>query len=318
MKKKLLAMLLTVCMVMGMTNIPAYAAEVGSKENPELMTGQHVTTVIEEGDTDGYYYKYVAEKDGVLCVGPTSSFEEDYTIHGVAYSVNDGEIYYNRDNVALSAYNAKKVTVKAGEEVLLWVNTYELNTNTPPAGKIYFHVNFYEGTEEKPVGGSEDIFYHELAAGESCYYNHYVIYQGSKLIINNSNVEVEYHDTIYKPENGVIEIPLSEDAESATSGYYIKYKVTNTSNEKTNVTVNIESPIGTPKRMDTDMLGEHTVSFEEDNLYGYNYVWVATSDGKLTVEISGKTWGYHITNHSNYNLDYSGDGHFGKIQQLKQ
>jgi len=112
----------------------AVSYPVGSMSNPaQLVIGEN-TAAIEAGNTQGYYFTYTAEKNGVL----TLTFSSN--VAGWMYVVN---------NMTINAYgdtqwsdsdpvvNPAVITVAAGDEIQIIVNTYDpADEWNAPAGTI--------------------------------------------------------------------------------------------------------------------------------------------------------------------------------------
>lgn len=112
----------------------AYTVEIlaalGSQENPiELDSIANIQTALEEGDTDGIFYRWIADQSGVLKMA-LGSVE-------CADDVADAVITVNGESVRLSDHNGQaEIPVNAGDEVLIQVLAGENAEGIYPQAQI--------------------------------------------------------------------------------------------------------------------------------------------------------------------------------------
>ena len=110
--------------------------EVGSKENPEVITmGKHTMTQTQRNGAD-YYYVYHATSRGNLVVTITSSGNWVYQVTNLATGVTS--------NIRLSSISGQhtyRIAIRPGQDVEIMVNTFDPNTGLSVVGTVEFTVS---------------------------------------------------------------------------------------------------------------------------------------------------------------------------------
>lgn len=137
-------------------NVTAASRIAGTLEDPlEAVTGEN-TAQISTG-SEGCYYSWIAEKDGVLTV----TMDEDNTL-GWQFFVNNltagiyGDTHWSDDEPLV---DSESLTVSAGDQIQIWVSTYDpASPSAAPEGEVAFHISFTadgQGGEEDPTEPEE-------------------------------------------------------------------------------------------------------------------------------------------------------------------
>lgn len=141
MKKRIFSMLLALCMVVSMLPLGSIRARATVQDYPEgninnpakLVTGENVA-VLEEVNSDGYYYTWTAEGTGTLTITiETTAPGWQYCINNLSKGqYGDGQ-YSDSDPLV----NPAVVEVAAGDELQIRVNTYDpRDMFATPAGTV--------------------------------------------------------------------------------------------------------------------------------------------------------------------------------------
>lgn len=171
------------------TTVMSIVALPGSSENPfELEGTSGVASVSEEHIV---YYKWVADKDGVLVVRSSSSFnnisltkvlENDILI--IAQTAGDAAAY---------------LVINAGDEISIGVSAI----NTADKVDVDFSISSYAGTESDPVPVLMDEIDISLSPNQSIIFS---VEVGKTLRITDENRVSVWHDTITFTNEGDVEI----------------------------------------------------------------------------------------------------------------
>ncbi len=114
----------------------SFAWPEGHRENPVSLELEEMTCTLEAG-TEGCYYAWTAEEDGVLTIALEKDAAWCCCISNLT-TETDGEIQTSDDeNADLT------IAVKAGEELLIRINTFDpADAANPPAGTVKFTASF--------------------------------------------------------------------------------------------------------------------------------------------------------------------------------
>jgi len=106
---------------------------VGIMENPDqAVIGTNTATI--EANTDGYYYKWTATEAGTLTVTMPSTGDWFYVVNNITDGTY-GDFHYG--DVA-----TEQLTVEAGDEIQIQINTYDPNSWSTPAGTVEWTLSF--------------------------------------------------------------------------------------------------------------------------------------------------------------------------------
>ena len=184
----------------------------GSSENPaELLIDEQVISV--EAGTQGYYFTWTAEEDGVLSV-----YVE--CVNGWTYVLNNMTAYkYGETQWSDSdpVVNPGTVEVSAGDEVQLIVNTYDpADMWNAPAGDVVVVASFEAGT----IGGGEEG---GEEGGDVTTKEEYVVDYENMLVLgeNELTLNASATTTVYEfcPEEAGVYQFVADDA-NALVGYW--------------------------------------------------------------------------------------------------
>ena len=165
----------------------------GSNENPiELSESSAVVSVNEESIV---YYKWIADKNGVLVLSSTSEFNNISLIKTLE---NDVLVISQTDGDA-AAY----LVINEGDEIVIGVSAINSAENVD----IDFSINSYAGTDAEPVPVLSKEINISLGIGESIVFTGEV---GKTVHIKDDSLVSVWHDTItYTNEEGnEIVVPL--------------------------------------------------------------------------------------------------------------
>ena len=110
---------------------------VGSDSNPDELTEGETTVELKDG-SEGYYYEYVAEADGILTVA-ISGESWQYNVNNIGGG-HYGEMHWHDDETVVES---ETLEVKKGDVITIFVNTYDPEMSWyAPAGKITLNMTF--------------------------------------------------------------------------------------------------------------------------------------------------------------------------------
>ncbi len=287
---------------------------VGARENPEEISYMsEFAASLEEGNDQGYYFKWIAEGTGTLEVEVMNATE------GVEYDVilMNNNTYANRSLAYDATENDYGVTVvvlevNEGDEVIIQVATMPDESWNYPALDITLYGTFIAtpGSEMNPYYGfAPEFTTEEIPAGTAVWYN---VYGAGEMIITieDPNVYVIYNGTTYNPVDGVVTLQF----EPTMGRMPVAFQIGNSGEEDATFDVLLEYPVGhmmNPEEV-TD-ISELDASLAEGNTSGYFYTWTATEDGTVNFEITDVTEGVEadvmVSNGTTYEyLTMSSDG----------
>ncbi len=167
----------------------------GSSDNPHTAEiGELYTANI--GKDGGIYYRYVAEKDGIVEVVSNNELN-NICLTNVTTSVVTS---------FTSGARSRYINVKAGDEILVTVSSLALE-----GGEIPFSLGFYTGKDDQPLMFEGK----ELSFGYNPNQSVYFIINNTDgyntIVIEGASAKVIYLDETLTPDDsGVIKITLSE------------------------------------------------------------------------------------------------------------
>ncbi|MBQ1210459.1 MAG: redoxin domain-containing protein [Clostridia bacterium] len=168
-----------------------------------------------------------------------------------------------------------------------------------------------DGSAEHPfeIGGVLE-FNAEVKAGATVYYNVYRV-DGTTLEIADETATVTYEGKTYKPENGVVSLPVS--IEDVTLPALLA--IANTGSADKTYHVTFSYPGGTASNPYELKPGEVSVSLKKDNDQGTVYKFVATENGTLTFKVNSVTASvkydvslYNLNTYAMRTLEEDGNG----------
>lgn len=169
----------------------------GSVENPHDLTGS-IGATISVATGESKYFKYVAEKDGVL-----------------VYSCNDPQNSSFVNNLTQNRYGANTngekysfTSVKAGDEIQIGVGS--LKTGFEGTVLIDFKIAFYAATEDDPVVIPSDIETFDVLLLKS---SDILVYKfegadGKTVILEGANAVASYNGQIYTANEGKLQFTM--------------------------------------------------------------------------------------------------------------
>lgn len=120
---------------------------VGSNLCPkEITAGSH--SYVAEADSQGYTYKWTATESGTVVIAVSGSAWQ-YSVNGILANGNYiyGETHWSDDEVVVAS---ETHTVNAGDALTIWVNTYDANSFSAPAGTVNWSLSFSEDMYYEP------------------------------------------------------------------------------------------------------------------------------------------------------------------------
>lgn len=239
---------------------------------------------IEKGDLDGYFYTWTAEEAGVLTLSVSSTNGWSYKVNNMT-AAQYGDTYTSADDEPVSTF---EIAVEAGEEFQINVTTFDAkDIYTAPAGTVTVSAEFkpVPGTENNPyvikVPAENPYATEKLAKDSTTYFVAQEHERQIMTIANASNLVVKFGGKEYKPENGIITVPLNTNQPAAfqivNNGAEAAYEIAFSYDEGTE-----NNPI--------DLGSEETfvaeVNYTLQDEHGIYYVWTAPADGILNTAVA--------------------------------
>lgn len=283
----------------------SFEAPLGSMDNPDTLVLDYNYANISAG-SQGYYYTWTAENDGILTLSMPESIGWTYTIHNLTAGTY-GDSQWSDSNPVV---NPATVTVAAGDELQIIVCTYDpADSWNAPAGELAIYATFSSlpGTESNPImfvdqnpdtNSIEDLM--SVEAGATKYYTGRV--GGLTMTVAAENISIEYEGTVYTPVDGVITINV------VNAGFFAPapvFAVTNTGDEDAVYDVTFSYPLGSFENPAQLVMGPNSADVAGAG-QGYYFSWIAEEDGKLTIDMTSSNWTYTINNNTQYGY---GDNH---------
>ncbi len=180
------------------------------------------------------------------------------------------------------------VQVKPEDVLLIQVSVEDSQSQTVAAalgiyGEIY-------GTEEMPIPVQHPGFTAQVPAGKTLYYAGSNL-AGMYLTLTGENVELFHNGTVYRPENGVLDLTVvAEDRTPAV------FAITNTANAEQSFAAAFTYPVGWLENPAKLLLGENVLT-QTAGAGDYYYSFQAPRDGKLTLTFDENAqWVYTVDN----------------------
>lgn len=286
----------------------SFAAPLGSMDNPDTLVLDYNYADIAAG-SQGYYYTWTAEEDGILTITMPESIGWTYTINNMTTGTYGDSQWSDSDPVV----NPATTQVAAGDQLQIIVNTYDpADMWNNPAAELAVYASFttLPGTEGNPIwyvdqnaetASIEDQM--TVPAGASQYYTGRV--GGLIMTVTGENISINYNGTDYTPVDGVITINVEAVGFFAPTPVFI---VTNSGDSDATYNVVFSYPVGSAENPANLVIGENTAPVAEGGA-GYYYTWTAEEDGKLTIEMTSSNWTYVINNatQSTYGNNHASD-----------
>ncbi len=277
----------------------------GSMMNPApLVLDEINTVVIPEGSTDGYWYTWTAEKDGILTLAmPEGNWM--YLINNVTAAVYGENQYSDAEDASILV----ETEVAAGDELQILICTYDPAVPFEiPAGEVVFSATFNTkvGTMENPFWLLDEVNTVEVLPG--CQFACNEVLSGVDMVITGEgSFMVTYNGENFAPVNGVVTIP---DV-SGTRFAPIPVLIANYGTVTTTYTISFVSPLGSNTNPQIiDVMGEYAAAVDGDGS-GYFYNWTAPADGEFTISMQGDDWTFVVNNLTTFaygELHSSADG----------
>ena len=259
---------------------------VGHAENPAALA-LGVNSLTQAAGALDYYYTFTAPRAGTVTVAFDSSAQWVYALDNVTQGIYGDTQWSDSDPMQPET----TVSVKAGDKIVLRVNTYDpANMFENPAGTVTFAVSYVSGpTTVKNVENGVTL---TLMKGEGGLITG--DFYGYTLVIDNArNAMVEYDGVLYMPDNtGSIMVEFPK-----TGTEVLECIVYNGAASQMNYAVRFATgEMGTAANPETLTMGSHSVSFSSgDDAYYFKYVAEARGTLVFTFETDVDGW-YLINN----------------------
>lgn len=259
---------------------------VGHAENPAaLALGENSLT--QAAGASDYYHAFTAPRAGTVTVAFDSSAQWVYAVDNVTQGIYGDTQWSDSDPMQPQT----TVSVKAGDKIVLRVNTYDTaNMFENPAGTVTFAVSYISGpTTVSNVQNGTTL---TLMKGEGGLITG--DFYGYTLVIDNArNAMVEYDGVLYMPnQTGSIMVEFPKTGTDA-----LECIVYNGAASQLNYAVRFATgELGTAANPETLTMGSHSVSFSSgDDAYYFKYVAEARGTLVFTFETDVDGW-YLINN----------------------
>ncbi len=149
-----------------------------------------------------------------------------------------------------------------------------------------------QGTESNPIVVSVDDmpFTTEAMAPNSTLYYMIIGANGKTVTVSGGDSAIVIGENpAVNSENGVATLTgLLERT--------VTFALTNTGSADTAYTMDVVLPLGSLENPAELVMGENVAAVEAENWDGYNYIWTAPGDGKLTITMDCDDWMYCLSN----------------------
>lgn len=267
-----------------------FAFKPGHMMNPaQLLLDETNTAVIAAGSTDGYWFTWTAENEGILTLTlPDGNWM--YLINNDTALVY-GEAQYSN---AEDASSIVETEVAAGDVLSIMISTFDPeNPYELPAGEVAVYAFFTTkaGTKDNPMGLFDMETTVQIGAGEAMYFNQMM--SGVDMTVSGADpFTVTYGGVNYASSGGIVTI---RDL-SASRFQPVSMIVTNYGSEESDYVITFTYPEGTsenPKLL--ELMGQYTVPAKGDGA-GYFFTWTPNADGEFTLSVQGDDWFYVVNN----------------------
>lgn len=229
---------------------------VGSQSNPILLDSmEEVAVSLEEGDMDGVYYLWTADKTGELKLGLTGEVPA-----GLNVSVNGKAAQLTED-----ADGKMSLSVKQDDEILIQVQAETDAEGNAPAAQLVLQGYIMQTVELKITQFPTEEETIVIPAGKSVYYK--ITGAKNKLLeVNAEDIRIAYNDSSVTPdEAGKLGLKLTDSP--------ALIEIFNTGAEDRTYKLKFDYPVGHEKNPQVlTALGElPTVTQATENGYFYSY-----------------------------------------------
>ena len=280
-------------------------APLGTLDNPEAMLrGENgaldFTAELEENDEDGYYFSFVAQRDGKLLLQRETAAESGAYDITVTAGEESGTLTSDGETASLP------LEFKKGDQVLVHFLARAAEDGSRPAAKakITGYADYY-GSKTNPIEVEKDFTIEDMEADGQVLY--YLVKNQKSMALNvNYPAYVVYNGNIYQaeaPEEGaevpVISVKIGNGEEPALMA------IGNGGEETASFAVTFTKPIGHTENKDTlnvrdeeaSIDGINTAVIDAGDADVYWFTWTNTMDtGILTIKMPEQgNWKYTVT-----------------------
>lgn len=267
----------------------SFAYPSGHAQNPAALVMGKNPVALEEGDEDGYLFRWTAECDGMLTVAVNAKSRWQCRIENLSAGTETV-----RSSEEDSLNGGEEITVKAGDQLHLCVKTLDpKDPSRIPAGSLTVTASFHDpllGTEAKPISletGSNTVNTVTVPAGQTHYYS--VEADGMVLHFRGQYVTVIIGGAEYTPEKGMLELLCQEETGIIA--------VRNDGNKDQKCRISFAYPVGHRKNPMALVMGENIALLEDGNIDGCTFTWTADCTGLLTITMAeDAVWQYVLWN----------------------
>lgn len=246
--KRSLALLICLCILSGCIPLNVYAegSGIGTYDNPENANDRFfsytnsylLNTDIAEGDTDGYWFEFVSEQAGIICIENSAYDASGFSSDNYIVTVEcDGSDYYSFDRIKTNPINTLKV--KKGQAIKINLRAVPDVNGHYPKMKIFVNLTMSYGNDNEPVyiksktsfianvKASSTVVYRDGTSG-GLYGGKGILITSDKEIIENTFVAVGtdvFEDT---DKDGFIEFSLAGSEGAMIAAHHI-ISITNNS-----------------------------------------------------------------------------------------
>ena len=269
-----------------------FLGPVGSAGNPEPLTAAEdgtvaIKTVLEAGDTDGWFYGFTAEENSRLTLQLDKITEN--TACDIIVTVNDVVTKLSECEEGLLS-----VEVKQGDTALIQVVAIPGEDGTYPAveAEISGTVESAPGSEANPivVYGEFPIVTEKIAPGASVFYNVFGANDMTLTVENAQNCVITVDGVTYAAVDGVITAAIKTDNPRNP----VVIVVGNSGEDATSFTLELVPPLGSMNNPAAMVEGTNTAVIEAGDIDGYWFTWTADADAVVTITMPDGDWTYQL------------------------
>ena len=270
----------------------SFAYPEGHMENPaEIVNGDNTANI--EAGSQGYFFEFIAPYDGTLTLTISSEAGWTYCVNNLtSYQYGDTRWFDDEEVI-----NTVELTVKAGDQIQIMVNTYDPeNMWEAPAGTVTVEAYFeaVAGSEGNPIVFTDVNNTITVPAGATVYYTGRF---GGMVLTATGNVSIAHAGATYEAVDGVVVIP---NCVQASFWDPCVFAFTNNTDADVEVAVAFTYPVGSMDNPAEAVEGDNTVNIEA-NSQGYFFTLTVPADGTLVVAIKSEGgWTYVISNMTTY------------------
>ncbi len=267
----------------------------GSEQNPEVIDSiDQVQVQLGGTEKATRYYIWEAPDAGKLTL-KAESITPDTSKCDIALSITSTDANGVTEVVnGTVTENGTAIDAIAGDRVLIAVTVSPAEQKAEVTLTGSFEPSL--GTAGNPIPIPDVMVPYEtqVAPGSTTYYSGRA--SGMTLTIANAQgISLIYGgQTVAADENGVLSITFPPAVGFPAPAEIFALYTDGT--ETRTCTLVFTYPTGHPQNPAELVLGDNTATVDAENADGYNYVWTATGDGKLTVTMNGSNWQYILNN----------------------